>query len=150
MISCQPYRACSRSLLMPRLPLPLLFTFLLLAGCASAGPASTNDPAADVADLKPDPGDPASRVFAGTIYGFQPTTSTMKIATNDTVPPNPVHCRYTAQTRFFLDGQPATLDQIQQYMPVRVKGRVTPDAFIIETARFSSRLPANVRPAPTP
>jgi hypothetical protein len=63
--------------------------------------------------------------------------------------PNVVQVKYDANTQFFLDNQPTTLDRIEQYMNVSVAGRMEEGQLVAETARFSSVLPANVRRAPT-
>jgi hypothetical protein len=116
----------------------------LIAALAACQPGKTvNDP-----DLQVDPQDATARVFEGVIVALRPHTNTILIDTNE-LPPNHVLCKYDATTKIFLDGKPATLVVIRQYMPVKARGRVQRDYFQLEIAKFSSQLPANVRPAPS-
>lgn len=112
---------------------------LVLTACQP--PKAARDP-----DLQIDPQDAAARSFEGVIVSLRPHTNSILIDTNE-LPPNHVLCKYDAGTKFFLDGKPTTLVEIRQYMPVKAKGRVQRDFFQLEIAKFSSRLPANVRPA---
>jgi hypothetical protein len=99
----------------------------------------------------PDPhaGDAAYREVRGTIISLRVPTSTMIISQDDHSANIPVAdlVKYDAQTKFLLDGNAATLDQIQQYMNVTVNGHMRAGQFFAETANFSSILPLNVKPA---
>jgi len=90
-----------------------------------------------------------SRRFEGTIISLRPTTSTMIVSNNaksvDKL--NIVTCKWDVDTQFLLDGKKATLDEIQQYMTVQIVGRMVDEQLVVSEARFSSVLPANVRPA---
>jgi hypothetical protein len=117
---------------------------LALAGCD----ASQKD-----VDRKPDnqakAGDPDARSFKGTVIGFQPTTSTLKITRaveygRDRIPIE-VKVKYDAATKFYLDGKPATLDELIQYMPVEIEGRMRDGQMFAESVRLSSALPPNIR-----
>jgi hypothetical protein len=61
--------------------------------------------------------------------------------------PNIITVKWDAQTKFYLDGQPTTLDRLQQYMPVQLNGHMRDGEMFAESARFSSALPAKVIPA---
>jgi len=95
--------------------------------------------------------DPESRAFKGTIISLRPTTSMMMISKDEKVGdqkiPNVVQVKWDAQTQFYLDNQPTTLDKIEQYMNVTVAGRMKDGEMVATEARFSSVLPANVRRA---
>ena len=97
--------------------------------------------------------DPTARSFSGYITALRPTTNTMLVVMatgNDIDSLNQVRCQWTPQTKFYLDDQPATLDQITQYMTVKIKGHVQNDRLITEVAKFSSVLPPNVLPSTQP
>jgi hypothetical protein len=120
----------------------------VLGGCTS-GPPAGGQQGLEHAD------DPATRAFKGTIISLRPTTSTMLISKDEhgstigskEAIPNIIAVKYDAQTRILLDDQPATLDQLEQYMTVRVSGHMRDGQLFAETTRFSSVLPANVRRA---
>ena len=116
---------------------------VILPACSAAPGA---EPAAAL-----NPADPSARAFNGTIVSFRPNTSTMLISKDEYHGrdnyPNIIQVKYTADT-ISLDHR-ATLDQIQQYMPVTIAGHMHDGHLIVETANFSSILPANVKPAPT-
>ena len=88
----------------------------------------------------------AKREFEGTIVSLRPTTETMLISKGKKVEElNMVAVKWDRQTLFFLDGQKADLTQIQQYMPVRVKGRMVDGQMVADEVWFGSALPANVK-----
>jgi hypothetical protein len=93
--------------------------------------------------------DPDARTFSGTIISLRPTVSTMLISKEEQVGrerfPNQIVVKYDPQTKFLLDGKPATLDQIQQYMSVTIEGHMRQGQLFAETANFSSVLPPNVK-----
>ncbi len=120
----------------------LLLAFTL-AGCAVGG--ATHPPLANA-------NDPDARTFSGNIIGLRFTSSTMLVSKNDTAPdghrvPNEIIVRYDAATHFLLDNQPATLDQIDKYMPVTIQGHMRGGQLFAETASFSSALPGGVKPS---
>ena len=83
------------------------------------------------------------------MIGFQPTTSTLKITRpveygRDRIPVE-VKVKYDAATKFYLDGKPATLDELIQYMPVEIEGHMRGGQMFAESVRLSSELPPNVR-----
>ena len=104
------------------------------------------------ADMNGTSADPA-RKFDGTIVSFRPLSSTMLISKDERHGqdqyPNIIQVRYTPDTQFLVDHRPATLTDIKQYMPVTIAGHMQDGHLIVESANFSSTLPANVRPAPT-
>lgn len=118
---------------------------LVFAAALFACSSSSKD--GGVANLKPDAKDPASRVMTGTLLSYRPTTSILLIAagTGKIETMNNILCKYNKDTKFFIDGRPATLDQLQQYMTVTLRGRVTESHLLIQEAHFSSQLPANVK-----
>ncbi len=126
---------------MPRSALALLALPLLLAACASHNAASSAPPK-----------DPAYRALSGSIISLRFTTSTMIISENNPgggqpAIPNIVEVKYDANTRFFLDGHPTTLDKLDRYMPVHVEGHMRDGQMFAESARFSSALPAGIKPS---
>ena len=128
-------------------PLPtLLLATALLAGCATAATPSNAPPPAGPASKDPD-----YRAFSGTIVSLRFTTSTMPVSKEEqdrnVRVPNNILVKYDAQTRFFLDNQPATLDQIDRYMPVTIQGHMRNGQLFAETASFSSRLPPGIKPS---
>jgi hypothetical protein len=92
-----------------------------------------------------------ARNFRGTIISLRPTTSVMMISKDEKAGreaiPNVVQVKYDADTQFFLDNQPTTLDHIEQYMNVSISGIMREGQLVAKEARFSSVLPANVRRA---
>lgn len=98
------------------------------------------------------PGDPDARKFTGTIFRLNPFTSTMKITKEEKIGkdafPNQIVVKYDEKTKFLMDGQPTTIEQIQQYMTVRVEGRMRDGQMFAEVADFSSVLPEKVKKAP--
>jgi len=113
----------------------------VISGCASQ-PQRLN-----TANLHP--GDRDYREVHGTIISLRVPTSAMIISQDDRAANIPVAdlVKYDAQTKFLIDNQPATLDQVQQYMNVTVSGHMREGQFFAETANFSSILPMNVKPA---
>jgi hypothetical protein len=115
-----------------------------IVGCAT-------QPAADPAESRIEAQDPNARAFHGTIVSLRPMKSTMLISKDDRIGndrfPNIITVKYDAQTKFILDGAPATLDQIQRYMNVQVTGQMRDGQLFAEIAKFSSVAPA---PAPKP
>jgi hypothetical protein len=97
------------------------------------------------------PADPDYRAFTGTLISARPNVSLWMVSkqehVGEDVIPNQVEVKYDANTKFFLDGKPATLDQIMQYMTVSIEGHMRNGRFFAETAKFSSALPKNVKPA---
>jgi hypothetical protein len=122
---------------------------LALAGCAGGGPTTGQAPGG------PSANDPDARAFSGRIISLRFTTSTMLISKPEKAPdgaprigvPNEVLVRYDANTQFFLDNQPATLDQIDKYMLVTIHGHMRNGQLFAETASFSSALPPGVKPS---
>ena len=118
---------------------------VIVAGCTTQ---SHND--ATTAALQAN--DPDARTFQGTIVSLRPTTSTMLISKDEhhgrDAYPNIVTVKWDAKTKFYLDGQPTTLDRLQQYMPVQLTGHMRQGEMFAEAAKFSSALPAKVIPAP--
>jgi hypothetical protein len=116
-----------------------------LAGCAGSATTSGG------AQSSMTPGDPAARHFAGTIVSLRYMSSTMLVSKDEHVGrdafPNIIEVKYDAQTKFYLDDAPTTLDKIEQYMPVTVEGHMRDRRLYADAARFSSVLPANVRRA---
>lgn len=114
---------------------------VILTGCASSQRPLTGSASAD----------PATRAFQGTIVSLRYPTSTMLISKDERLGrdqfPNIIAVKYDAQTQFTLDNKPATLDQLQQYMPVSIQGAMRDGQLVATNARFSSVLPQNVRPA---
>ena len=80
------------------------------------------------------------------VFGL-PLTSDRNEKVGDQKIPNVVQVKWDAQTQFYLDNQPTTLDKIEQYMNVTVAGRMKDGEMVATEARFSSVLPANVRRA---
>jgi hypothetical protein len=126
----------------------IITTVLLLGGCDAL-----QHPPTDNTQATPSATDPDARTFSGTIISLRPTVSTMMISKEEQVGrdrfPNQVIVKYDAQTKLLLDGNPTTLDQIQQYMPVTIEGHMRNGQLFAETAKFSSNLPANVKRAAT-
>jgi hypothetical protein len=95
--------------------------------------------------------DPYARVFSGILVGARPTISTLLVTKEERIGkdrvPSQVVVKYDANTQFFLDGKPATLDQIFQYMSVTIEGRMRDGRMFAEKASFSSALPTNVKRA---
>lgn len=121
----------------------LIIAATLLAGCAGGNANSQAGGATG--------GDPDFRSFSGTIVSLRFTTSTMLISKEERIDqvrvPNNISVKYDANTQFFLDGQPTTLDKLDRYMPVTIQGHMRSGQLFAETARFSSRLPPGVRPS---
>jgi hypothetical protein len=125
---------------------------LALAGCAGGGAnaGQTSSP-----NGGPSANDPDARSFTGRIISLRFTTSTMLISKPEKAPdgargigvPNEVLVRYDANTHFFLDSQPATLDQIDKYMLVTIHGHMRNGQLFAETASFSSALPPGIKPS---
>ena len=117
---------------------------VVVAGCAS-------QPQGDSATGSIQSNDPDARTFNGTIVSLRPMKSTMLISKDEhqgrDAYPNIITVKWDAQTKFFLDGQPTTLDRVQQYMNVHVDGRMREGQMFAESAKFSSVLPMNVKPA---
>lgn len=117
---------------------------VLMAGCAG-------EPAPRASVEIGRPGDADYRQFTGTIVSLRPMISTMLISKDEVHGkdqyPNIIRVKYDAQTKFYLDNQPATLDQFQQYMIVKVDGHMRDGELVAESANFSSVLPMNVKPA---
>jgi hypothetical protein len=117
---------------------------VFLVGCSQGG-SSTRSGGGMVTTA----GD--ARSFQGTIISLRPTTSEMMISKDERVGrdaiPNVVRVKYDADTQFYLDNQPTTLDRIEQYMNVSIQGRMREGNLVAQEARFSSVLPANVRRA---
>jgi hypothetical protein len=115
-----------------------------LVGCSSGSLTARNsgEPVHSTGD---------SRAFRGTIISLRPTTSVMMVSKDERVGkeeiPNVIQVKYNADTQFFLDNQPTTLDRIEQYMNVSIRGRMQEGQLVADEARFSSVLPANVRRA---
>ena len=111
-------------------------------GCAS-------HPATDPAEARIEESDPDARAFHGTIVSLRPMKSTMLVSKDDRIGndrfPNIITVKYDAQTKFILDGAPATLDQIQRYMNVQVTGHMREGQLFADVAKFSS-----IGPAPKP
>lgn len=97
--------------------------------------------------------DPQARAFKGTIISLRPLKSEMLISKNEKATgstpgiPNVVTVKWDANTQFYMDNQPTTLDKIEQYMTVSVAGRMREGEMVATEARFSSVLPPNVRRA---
>jgi len=95
--------------------------------------------------------DPDARSFSGTIVSLRLLTSTMLIAKEERMGkdlfPNQVVVKWDAQTKFLMDGEPTTLDKIQQYMTVKIQGHMREGQMFAEVADFSSVLPKGVKPA---
>ena len=117
-----------------------------LVGCASQRQDNSAEAALEARD-------PAARAFNGTIVSLRPIKTEMLISKDEyhgrDAFPNIILVKWDAQTKFYLDGQPTTLDQLRQYMPVKVKGHMRDGEMFAETASFSSVLPKNVIPAAT-
>lgn len=111
---------------------------VVMVGCAS-------HPTVDPTEARIEAGDPTARAFHGAIVSLRPMKSTMLISKNDQMGnqrfPNIVSVKWDAQTKFYLDGAPATLDQIQRYMNVQITGHMRDGQLFAETAKFTS-LPA--------
>jgi hypothetical protein len=116
----------------------------LLAGCATGGAGTPDSPSRNADD-------PDFRAFSGTIVSLRFTTSTMLISKEEkdgpVRVPNNISVKYDAQTQFFLDGQPTTLDKLDRYMPVKIEGHMRGGQLFAETARFSSVLPPGIKPS---
>ena len=98
--------------------------------------------------------DPDARAFQGTIVSLRPARSEMLISKDEHVGndafPNIIQVKWDANTQFFLDDHPTTLDRIERYMNVSVAGRMKEGEMFATQARFSSVLPANVRRGEAP
>jgi hypothetical protein len=121
----------------------------MVMGLALAGCDGTQKDGGRKPDNQARANDPDARSFKGTVIGFQPTTSTLKITRpvdygRDRIPIE-VKVKYDAQTKFYLDGKPTTLDELIQYMPVEVDGHMRDGQMFAEAVRLSSELPPNVR-----
>ncbi len=116
---------------------------VVMVGCAA-------HPAADQTEARIEASDPDARAFHGTIVSLRPMKSTMLISKEDHINndrfPNIISVKWDAQTHFYLDGAPATLDQIQRYMSVQVTGHMRDGQLFAESAKFSSLAPT---PKPT-
>jgi hypothetical protein len=125
----------------------MIATVLTVGGCNGL---NQNDRGASLATST----DPTARTFSGAIISLRPTVSTMLISKEEQVGrerfPNQIVVKYDAQTKFLIDGKPATLDQIQQYMNVTISGHMRNGQLFAEMADFSSKLPPNVKRAGEP
>lgn len=115
---------------------------LLIAGCTTTprtGPEAAKTAASD----------PDARAFTGTIIGRKLALSTLIFSKDEHLGadsfPNQVYVKYDVQTKFFMDDQPATLDQLQLYMTGHIEGHMRNGQMFAESARFSSTLPNNVK-----
>jgi hypothetical protein len=112
---------------------------VVMVGCAS-------HPTVDQTEAKFEASDPNARAFHGTIVSLRPMKSTMLISKDDKIGsdrfPNIISVKWDPQTKFFLDGAPTTLDQIQRYMNVQITGHMRDGQLFAETAKFSSVAPA--------
>lgn len=134
---------------MPQALSPLA-AFLILAAWALAGCATAAKPADP--DLNIDrAADPDARYIEGLLVDVRPRTSTLLISKGNKVDAlNFSYVKYDAATRLFLDNQPATLTDLDKYMPAKVKGRMRRGQFVAETAKFSSVRPLNAPAATAP
>ena len=118
---------------------------VVIVGCAS-------QPTPESAEAHLEAHDPDARAFQGTIVSLRPMKSTMLISKEDRVEnnrfPNIISVKWDAETKFYLDGAPTTLDQIQRYMNVQVTGHMRDGQLFAEAAKFSS-LPVAPKPSGT-
>ncbi len=118
---------------------------VVMVGCAS-------HPSADQTEARIEASDPNARAFSGAIVSLRPMKSTMLISKEDRIQnnrfPNIITVKWDADTKFYLDGTPATLDQIQRYMNVQVTGHMRDGQLFAESAKFSS-LPVAPKPSGT-
>jgi hypothetical protein len=118
---------------------------VVVVGCASQQQDNSS------AEATLEAHDPDARAFNGTIVSLRPIKTEMLISKDEyhghDAFPNIILVKWDTQTRFSLDGQPTTLDQLRQYMPVQVKGHMREGQLFAESAAFSSVLPKNVIPA---
>jgi hypothetical protein len=118
---------------------------VVMVGCASQQQGNSS------AEAALESHDPDARAFNGTIVSLRPIKTEMLISKDEyhghDAFPNIILVKWDAQTKFYLDGQPTTLDQLRQYMPVQVKGHMREGQLFAESATFSSVLPKNVIPA---